>query len=126
MLMCKNIYFRYKRSTDYWIVNQQMQKGNRLNYRKQRKNEYKKKKKKNSIKMGERRPHKSLATESPPDGGWGWVVTFSAFTVAFILDGIAYSFGLFFKEIYTYFNESKSLTSLVISCLNGTYLSTGE
>ena len=42
MLVCNNIYFRYKRSTDYWIINQQMQKGNRLNYRKQRKNEYKK------------------------------------------------------------------------------------
>ena len=63
---------------------------------------------------------------SPPDGGWGWVVTFSAFFIGLILDGISYSFGLFFKELYTYFNESRSLTSWIISTLNGTYLSIGE
>lgn len=63
--------------------------------------------------------------EDPPDGGWGWVVTFSAFMVGVILDGISFSFGLFFKELYVYFNESKSVTSWIISVLNGTYLGIG-
>ena len=64
--------------------------------------------------------------DDPPDGGWGWVVTFSAFMVGLILDGISFSFGLFFKELYVYFNESKSLTSWIISVLNGTYLGIGK
>ena len=64
--------------------------------------------------------------DDPPDGGWGWVVTFSAFMVGFILDGISFSFGLFFKELYVYFNESKSLTSWIISVFNGTYLGIGK
>ena len=64
--------------------------------------------------------------DDPPDGGWGWVVTFSAFMVGVILDGISFSFGLFFKELYVYFNESKSLTSWIISVLNGTYLGIGK
>lgn len=64
--------------------------------------------------------------DDPPDGGWGWVVTFSAFNVGLILDGIAFSFGLFFKELYVYFNESKGLTSWIISVLIGTYLGIGK
>ena len=64
--------------------------------------------------------------DDPPDGGWGWVVTFSAFMVGLILDGISFSFGLFFKELYVYFNESKSVTSWIISVLNGTYLGIGR
>lgn len=63
--------------------------------------------------------------QDPPDGGWGWVVTFSAFMVGLILDGVSFSFGIYFKELYVYFNESKGLTSWIISVLNGTYLSIG-
>ena len=64
--------------------------------------------------------------ENPPDGGWGWVVTISAFMVAVILDGISFSFGLFFKELYVYFNESKTLTSWISSVFNGSYLGIGK
>ncbi|XP_052783372.1 monocarboxylate transporter 13-like isoform X1 [Mya arenaria] len=60
--------------------------------------------------------------ENAPDGGWGWVVTFAAFMVGVILDGISYSFGIFYIELLQHFQESKSLTSLIISVLNGTYL----
>jgi hypothetical protein len=63
--------------------------------------------------------------DNAPDGGWGWVVTFAAFMVGVILDGISFSFGLFFKELLLHFNESKSLTSWIISVLNGTYLGIG-
>ncbi|XP_045207943.2 monocarboxylate transporter 3-like [Mercenaria mercenaria] len=63
--------------------------------------------------------------DNAPDGGWGWVVTFAAFMVGVILDGISFSFGIFFKELLVYFKESKSLTSWIISVLNGTYLGIG-
>lgn len=64
--------------------------------------------------------------DNAPDGGWGWVVTFAAFMVGVILDGISFSFGLFFKELLVHFNEGKSLTSWIISVLNGTYLGIGK
>ena len=70
------------------------------------------------------RTHSCL--DDPPDGGWSWAVTFSAFMVGVVVDGISFSFGLFFKELYVYFNESKSLTSWIISVLNGTYLGIGK
>ncbi|XP_045164709.1 monocarboxylate transporter 3-like [Mercenaria mercenaria] len=56
-----------------------------------------------------------------PDGGWGWVVTFVAFMIGLILDGISFSFGILFKHLLVYFNESKSLTSWIISVFNGIY-----
>ena len=62
----------------------------------------------------------------PPDGGWGWVMTFSAFIVGVILDGISFSFGILFVQLLEYFGESRSLTSWIISVLNGTYLGIGK
>ena len=68
-----------------------------------------------------------ISTETdPPDGGWGWVVTFGAFVVNLIVDGIVYSFGLFFKELYVYFDESKSLTAWIGSALAGCILISGK
>ena len=64
--------------------------------------------------------------DNAPDGGWGWVVTFSAFMVGVILDGISFSFGIFFKDLLNHFKASKSLTSWIISVFNGTYLGLGE
>ena len=64
--------------------------------------------------------------DNAPDGGWGWMVTFSAFMVGVILDGISFSFGLFFVELLAHFGESKSLTSWIISVMNGTYLGIGK
>lgn len=62
----------------------------------------------------------------PPDGGWGWVVTFSSFMVGLIVDGICFTFGFFFIEFQTYFGSNKSVTSLINSVLNGTYLTIGK
>ena len=76
-----------------------------------------------------RKPELSRATscyDNAPDGGWGWVVTFAAFMVGVILDGISFSFGIFYRELLLHFKESKSLTSWIISVLNGTYLGIGE
>ena len=71
-------------------------------------------------------PKIPLTVYDPPDGGWGWLVTFSAFSIAIIVDGISFTFGILFIELLDYYEESKSLTSWVISVMKGTYLSTGK
>ena len=71
-------------------------------------------------------PKIPLTVYDPPDGGWGWLVTFSAFSIAIIVDGISFTFGILFIELLDYYEESKSLTSWVISVMNGTYLSIGK
>ena len=70
-------------------------------------------------------PDTELPSPIPPDGGWGWVVTFCSFMVGFLVDGICFTFGFFFKEFQDYFGANKSTTSSVSSVLNGTYLSIG-
>ena len=62
----------------------------------------------------------------PPDGGWGWVVTFSSFMISFLVDGVCYTFGIFFPEFLRYFGGSKGKTALLGSVLNGTYLTIGK
>ncbi|XP_064650887.1 monocarboxylate transporter 12-like [Lineus longissimus] len=62
---------------------------------------------------------------SPPDGGWGWVIVFSSLMCNIVVDGIAYSFGVFIIEFVDFFQESKGKTALIGSLLCGTYLCTG-
>ena len=62
----------------------------------------------------------------PPDGGWGWVVMICSFFTSFILDGIAYCFGIFLNDIKSYFGSSTSSTSLANSLLCGMYLLVGK
>ncbi|XP_052265124.1 monocarboxylate transporter 14-like isoform X2 [Dreissena polymorpha] len=62
---------------------------------------------------------------TPPDGGWGWVVVFASLCNNIIVDGIAYSFGIFMPEFVHYFGESRSKVALIGSLLCGTYLCTG-
>lgn len=61
----------------------------------------------------------------PPDGGWGWVITFSSFMIGMIVDGIAFTFGFFFLEFQEYFGANKSVTSSINSVLTGSYLTVG-
>ncbi|XP_020280359.1 monocarboxylate transporter 12 isoform X3 [Pseudomyrmex gracilis] len=61
----------------------------------------------------------------PPDGGYGWVVVFASFMCNMIVDGIAYTFGVFLGEFVTYFGEGKGKTAWVGSLLSGMYLSAG-
>ena len=63
---------------------------------------------------------------TPPDGGWGWVVVFASFLVHVIVDGITFTFGVFYMEFLEYFGESKGKTALVGSLLAGFYLMSGE
>ena len=61
----------------------------------------------------------------PPDGGWGWVIVMSSFLCNLIVDGIAYTFGVFLPKFVIYFNEGKGTVAWVGSLLAGVYLSCG-
>ncbi|XP_055983897.1 monocarboxylate transporter 7 [Sorex fumeus] len=50
-----------------------------------------------------------------PDGGWGWVVAVSFFFVEIFTYGIIKSFGIFFNDLMTSFNESNSRVSWIVS-----------
>ncbi|XP_069107402.1 monocarboxylate transporter 12-like [Argopecten irradians] len=64
-------------------------------------------------------------TIPPPDGGWGWVVTFSAFMISVLVDGVNLTFGVFFSEYLDYFGGSKGKTQMIHSVSVGTMLCTG-
>ncbi|XP_065084865.1 uncharacterized protein LOC135707064 isoform X2 [Ochlerotatus camptorhynchus] len=61
----------------------------------------------------------------PPDGGYGWVIVFASFMCNMIVDGIAYTFGVFLNEFVQYFGEGKGTVAWVGSLLSGMYLSAG-
>lgn len=61
----------------------------------------------------------------PPDGGYGWVIVFASFMCNMIVDGIAYTFGVFLGEFVQYFGEGKGKVAWVGSLLSGMYLSAG-
>ncbi|GFY50010.1 monocarboxylate transporter 12 [Trichonephila inaurata madagascariensis] len=53
------------------------------------------------------------------DGGWGWAIVVSTFTMRFIIHGIAYSTGIYFVELCEYFHTTSGAASLVMSILLG-------
>lgn len=61
----------------------------------------------------------------PPDGGYGWVVVFASFMCNLIVDGIAYTFGIFLEKFVVYYGEPKGKIAWVGSLLAGMYLSAG-
>ena len=62
----------------------------------------------------------------PPDGGWGWIVMSASFFNFFIIDGVAYSFGVFLNDYVEYFDTSVGTTSLGNSLFCGVSLLVGE
>ena len=73
------------------------------------------------------RPSPPITQPAPaPDGGWGWVVCAGAFMCNVVMDGMLFSFGVFFIELLYCFGESKGRTALVGSMLMGTHLFLGE
>ncbi|GFY50008.1 monocarboxylate transporter 14, partial [Trichonephila inaurata madagascariensis] len=54
------------------------------------------------------------------DGGWGWAVVFSTFTVRFVSHGMIYTFGIYYVEFRKYFDTTSGAASLVMSILLGT------
>jgi MFS transporter, MCT family, solute carrier family 16 (monocarboxylic acid transporters), member 14 len=63
---------------------------------------------------------------TPPDGGWGWAVMIASFFSNMIVDGVCYTFGIFFPELVDTFGASKSVTALVGALVPGTYLLVGK
>ena len=59
----------------------------------------------------------SHSIASPPDGGWGWVVTASSFMANLIADGCCFSFGILFNELLQVFEEPKGKTAWVGSLI---------
>lgn len=70
-------------------------------------------------------PH-VLVQDPAPDGGYGWVIVFASFMCNLIVDGIAYTFGLFFEIFVLHFATSKSKVALCGALLNGCYLGAGK
>lgn len=62
----------------------------------------------------------------PPDGGWGWVIVAASFFCNVVVDGVAYSFGIFLIHFVDYYKSPKGKTAWVGSLLSGCYLSAGK
>lgn len=62
---------------------------------------------------------------APPDGGYGWVIVFASFMCNMIVDGIAYTFGVFLTEFVDYFKTGKGTAAWAGSLLSGMYLCAG-
>ncbi|KAG5678545.1 hypothetical protein PVAND_008212 [Polypedilum vanderplanki] len=61
----------------------------------------------------------------PPDGGYGWIIVIASFMCNMIVDGIAYTFGVFLNEFVKYFDEGPGKVAWVGSLLSGMYLTAG-
>lgn len=61
----------------------------------------------------------------PPDGGWGWMVTFGSFMIHVIADGITYTVGIFLVEFMIDFNVGSEATSWIASILVAVTLGSG-
>jgi hypothetical protein len=66
-----------------------------------------------------------IIDDPSPDGGYGWVIVFASFFCNLTVDGICYTFGLFFNDFVAYFHSSKAITALAGSLLSGCYLTSG-
>ena len=60
-----------------------------------------------------------------PDGGWGWVVVAASFICLCVLDGAAYTFGIFLDPLIEEMGGGRGQTSLAGSLLVATYAFTG-
>jgi len=61
----------------------------------------------------------------PPDGGWGWMVVAASFVANFIVDGVCFSYGVFFPEYLAHFDESTTKTAFVGALIPAMYLGMG-
>lgn len=61
----------------------------------------------------------------PPDGGWGWVVLFSALVVNLLIPGTVKSFGVLFVEFLQVFKSSPTAASWMAALCYFLYSSLG-
>ncbi|RWS05964.1 hypothetical protein B4U79_12272 [Dinothrombium tinctorium] len=66
-----------------------------------------------------------VVADPAPDGGYGWIIVLASFMCNVIVDGISYTFALFFNHFVTHFQASRGTTALIGSLLTGCYLSEG-
>lgn len=62
----------------------------------------------------------------PPDGGWGWVVLFSALLINFLIPGTVKSFGVLFVEFLHVFKASSTAASWMPALCYFLYSSLGK
>lgn len=55
------------------------------------------------------------------DKGYGWVIVFAFFILEVLMDGVRFSFGLFFVEFLSEFNKGKADTAWVGAIMIGVY-----
>ena len=67
----------------------------------------------------------SFVEPDGPDGGWGWLVVLASFTCLCVLDGAAYTFGVFIDPLIEEMGGGRGQTSLAGSLLVATYAFTG-
>lgn len=79
----------------------------------------------NNVQVQDSSREGSESPPPPPDGGWGWMVVFASFMIHIVTDGMTYSFGIFYSEFLTYFNEGQGKTAWIVSILVGVTLSSG-
>lgn len=72
--------------------------------------------------------HRTLLSlpHTSADGGYGWVIVIASFLCNMVVDGIAYTFGVFLNEFVADFNEGPGKVAWVGSLLSGMYLTAGE
>lgn len=70
-------------------------------------------------------PELYAAIPEPPDGGWGWVIVAASVLCNMVVDGIAYTFGIFFPVFVDHFQAQKGTVAWVGSLLSGCYLTAG-
>ena len=80
---------------------------------------------KESLKQPSEGEEDPAETVEAPDGGWGWLVVFSAFVFNVVTDGTAYSFGVLFTHLVDYFGTSRSKTAWIGSVFNSAPLLCG-
>jgi len=61
----------------------------------------------------------------PPDGGYGWIIVLASFMNHVIVDGFAFTFGVFMDDFTEYFGAGKAKTAMVGSLMAGCYLLSG-
>lgn len=61
-----------------------------------------------------------------PDGDWGWIIAVAFFFTEALTYGIIKSFGVFFYDLMTYFEESNSRVSWILSISMFVMMFTGK
>ncbi|XP_070557966.1 monocarboxylate transporter 7-like isoform X2 [Ptychodera flava] len=65
--------------------------------------------------LGSERRLERHVSKDVPDGGWGWIITFSAFLNEVFIDGLTASVGVLMPTLKEYFQEGAGKVSFIAS-----------